>query len=93
MDPLTIFLIFILSLLTILLTVVGIQVFFLIKEARFTLTHYNSLLKRADRIINHLEHSVDDLSDTVSGLRSGLKLVEAFTLWVQKQHGRETLPK
>ncbi|OGV96316.1 hypothetical protein A2W24_01240 [Microgenomates group bacterium RBG_16_45_19] len=94
MDPLTLFLILVLTVLTVLLTVVGIQVFFLVKEARVTLKKYNLILVKTDKIVSHVSNSIDELSETVSGLRSGLKLVEAFAHWVQKnQPSHGSLPE
>lgn len=94
MDPLTIFLIIILTIITVLLVVVGIQVFFLVKEARFTLKKYNRILGKTDKIVTHVSDSMDEVSETVTGLKSGLKLVEAFSHWVQKnQHSHELLPQ
>lgn len=93
MDPLSWFLIIILTILTTLLVVVGIQVFYLVKEARGTLKKYNRILGKADKIATHVSDSIDEAGDTVNGLRSGLKLVEAFAHWVQKnQHSHELLP-
>jgi hypothetical protein len=92
MDPLSIFLVIILTILTILLVVVGIQVYFLVKEARVTLKKYNRILTKTDKIVNHVSDSMDEASETVSGLKSGLKLVEAFAHWVQKnQHSHDLL--
>ena len=94
MDPLTLFLILVLTVLTVLLTVVGIQVFFLVKEARVTLKKYNLILVKTDKIVSHVSNSIDELSETVSGLRSGLKFVEAFAHWVQKnQPSHGSLPE
>jgi hypothetical protein len=93
MDPLTIFLIIILSILTLLLTVVGVQVYYLVKEARVTLKKYNLILGKTDKIVSHVSNSVDEVSETVSGMKSGLKLVEAFAHWVQKHESNEVLPQ
>jgi biopolymer transport protein ExbB/TolQ len=94
MDPLVIFLVVILSILTVLLVVVGIQVFYLVKEARGTLKKYNRLLTKTDRIVTHVSDSLDEVGESVSGLKSGLKLVEAFSHWVQKhQDNHDLLPE
>lgn len=91
MDSLTIFLVIIITIITILLVVVGIQVYFLIGEARVTLKKYNKVLVKTDKIVSHVSDSIDEVSDSVSGLKSGLKLVEAFAHWVQKREQHHDL--
>lgn len=91
MDPVVVFLIIILSVLTILLAVVGIQVYFLVHEARQALKKYDRILTKTDKIVGHVSASVDEISQTVSGMKSGLKLVEAFSHWVEKNQHRHEL--
>jgi purine-cytosine permease-like protein len=85
MDPLIALLIVVMSVLSVLLVIVGIQVILILKELRETLTHVNRSLTSADNILSLISHSASNIDNTLGGMKSGLKLVEAFASWV-KEH-------
>jgi hypothetical protein len=84
MDPLITVLIIVISLLTLLLIVVGIQVFFILKELRGTLKHLNHTLETTDSVIAYVARSFSSMGDSLAGVKAGLKMLEGFVSWIKK---------
>lgn len=69
-------LIIVIVVLTSLLTVVGVQLVFILKEVRKTLVHVNQVLDQADHAIARITAPAQTLIHLVDGLKQGAKLVE-----------------
>lgn len=83
MDPLIALLIVVMSVLTVLLVIVGVQVVLILKEARESLSHLNRSLRSVDNLLGNVSQSVQHLENSISGMKVGTKLVEAFATWVK----------
>lgn len=88
MDPLIALLSIVMAVLTILLVIVGIQVILILKEVKHTLQYANKSLQSADNLLHLISHSAVHLDTTFAGMKTGLKLVEAFVAWVKEHAGK-----
>ena len=87
MDPLIALLIVVVTILSVLLVIVGVQVILILKQFRQTLDLVNRNLKSVDDTITMIAQPFHGMGDTVAGLKSGMKLAETFILWLKKhQH-------
>ncbi len=71
MDPAQLLLILVIIILTILLVVLGIQVFFVLKELRVTLSKTNKVLDNTDEITRSIANPLSSLSALLMGLKAG----------------------
>ena len=70
-----ILLVAVVTVLTVLLTVIGVQIIYILKEVRETLGRINHLLTKADDLTQVFTNSVSSISGFGAGLRAALKLV------------------
>ena len=82
-DPVQMVLLFVVLVLTILLVVLGIQVYFILKELRETIAKTNKVLDNADSITENIDAPLSALSTLALGLKSSslltvAKLVASF---------------
>jgi hypothetical protein len=77
-DPAQILLFVVIIILTTLLVVLGIQVYFILKELRITIDKTNKVLDNADRVISNADIiaesvaiPVSSLSNLIMGLKTG----------------------
>ena len=61
--------------LTALLIVLGIQVFYILKEIRFSIKKVNKMLEDMGKVTGTVGDSVQNIGGFVSGLKSGLAMV------------------
>lgn len=78
MDTTQILLIVVVTVLTILLTIIGIQVVFILKELRKTVEKMNKMLGDAGSVTGGISRSVTGMSGMFEGLKAGLSLVSHF---------------
>ena len=71
MDPAQILLILVIIILTILLVVLGIQVYFVLKELRITLRKVSNVLDNTDEITRSIANPISSLSTLLMGLKAG----------------------
>ncbi len=86
-DPVQAVLLLIIVVLTILLVVLGVQVFFILKEFRKTLDKTNRVLDNADAITENIEAPLSALSSLAGGLKAGS--VIAIVNFVKSLLGRD----
>jgi predicted PurR-regulated permease PerM len=87
MDPLIALLIVVLAVLSVLLVIVGVQVVIILKEFRKTLDHMNDTLMHTDDLLTLMANPFQGLGDTVTGIKSGLRVAELFVSWLKEnQH-------
>lgn len=79
MDTIQILLLIVLSLSTILLAVIGIQLFMLLMEARKTLRHINKIVNHFESIGVGLHQGVGEMVGFVNGFKLVLKALEIFS--------------
>lgn len=70
-DSVQLVLLLVIIVLTILLVVLGIQVFFILKEVRITLHKTNKVLDTASSITESVATPISSIAQLVVGLRSG----------------------
>ena len=73
----------VITILTIVLSLVGIQIIFVLRELKQSLTRVNTILGDANRLTNKISHSTDSLSGLFVGLKTAFSLLGAFK---KKQH-------
>ena len=82
-DPVQIVLLIVIVVLTILLVILGIQIFFILRELRTTVKKTNKILDNAYAITEDIEGPVSALSSLALGLKTGsimtvLKVAKSF---------------
>lgn len=70
-DSVQLVLLLVIVILTILLVVLGVQVYFILKEVRTTLSKANKVLDTAGSITESVATPISSISQLVLGLRSG----------------------
>jgi hypothetical protein len=75
--------------LTIVLSVVGVQMVLVLLELKKTLKKVNDALETADEKITAIIAPLQKISGVASGLGSGMKVFEAFVGWLNKDKDRE----
>jgi len=82
-DPVQLVLLIVILVLTVLLVVLGIQIFFILKELRQTITKTNKVLDNADSITENIEAPLSALSSLAFGVKASslitvAKLIKNF---------------
>lgn len=77
MDAIQIVLLFVIIILTTLLVVLGVQVFFILRDLRKTITKANKVLEEAESIAGNVSGPIATLSTLATGLKAGSILTAA----------------
>ena len=86
MDTAQILLITVVSVLTLLLIFLGVQVFFILREVQRTLSKANKVLDDAGVISSSISRPVESFSTVVSGLKLGSIVASFLAKAVDKSH-------
>jgi len=78
MEPTQLFIIIISSALAALLIILGIQVFYILKEFRKSIEKVNSMLDDAHKVTGTVSDSVVNMAGFVNGLKAGLSAISSF---------------
>ncbi len=78
MDPVQLTIVGVSVTVTILIVVLGIQVFFILKEVRLSLQKTNKMLDDASKVTQTVSSGVESMSGFVNGIRAGLRLVQSI---------------
>ncbi|OGH03000.1 MAG: hypothetical protein A2798_01050 [Candidatus Levybacteria bacterium RIFCSPHIGHO2_01_FULL_37_17] len=78
MDSAQLILFLVIIILTILLVVLGIQVFFILRELRKTVDKANKILEDAGEITETVKKPVSSLSTLAMGLKTGATIAKIF---------------
>mgnify|MGYP001607612872 CR=1 FL=1 len=78
MDSAQIILIIVIILLTVLLAVLGIQVFFILKEFRKTVSKANKVLDNTSVITQSVSAPISSLSSIATGIKTGASFLHLF---------------
>ncbi len=78
MDPIQLTIVIVSVTLTILLVVLGIQVYFILKEIRFSVQKTNKMLDDAGKVSGTVSDGVTSMSGFMNGIRSGLQMITAI---------------
>ena len=93
MDPLIALLVVVMSVLSVLLVIVGVQVIIILKEFRKTLDHFNHTLESTDDLLVLMANPFKGLGDTVTGIKSGLRVAELFVSWLREHQHVKQFPE
>lgn len=74
----------VLVIITVVLSVVGIQIIFVLNELRRTLHRVNDVLDSAEQKMNMMLQPLQNLGGLANGLSSGLKVFESFVGWLNR---------
>ena len=80
---------FSISILTVVATVIGIQIIFLLKEVAHTLGKFNSALDTTEAAMRRFAEPFSNMLAVVEGLKHSTKIIEIFSSFV----GRHSQPK
>ncbi|MBP6098840.1 MAG: hypothetical protein KA477_02570 [Candidatus Levybacteria bacterium] len=69
-DPVQAVLLFVIVLLTVLLVILGVQVFFILKNFRRTVDHLNNVLENTESITQSVSQPASMVSDLISNTKS-----------------------
>ena len=86
MDPAQTALFLVISVLTLLLIVLGIQVFFILRELRQTIAKTNKVLDDASEITESVSTPLSSVSGILMGLKTGASLASLFRKDSKKGH-------
>lgn len=85
MDTTQILLLIILSLSTIFLTIIGVQLIIVLKELKTTLQSVNKIVKGFDSLGVGLQHGVGEVTGFINGFKTIMKIVD---LWGKKKNDK-----
>lgn len=78
MDSAQIILIIVIILLTVLLLALGVQVFFILREFRKTVSKANKVLDNTDVITQSVSAPISSLSSIATGIKTGASFIHLF---------------
>lgn len=78
MDPVQITIIVISFILTLLLVILGVQVWYILKEIRTAIFKTNTMLDDAKKVTGTVGDSVSSMSGVVSGIKAALSVLKTF---------------
>ena len=78
MDPIQLTIVGVSITLTILIVVLGVQVFLILKEFRHSLEKTNKMLDDAGKVTGTVSEGVQSMSGFVNGIKTGLHLVQSL---------------
>ncbi len=85
MDTAQIILIIVIVLLTGLLVVLGVQVFFILKEFRKTVSKANKVLDNTSSIAQSVSSPISSLSSIATGIKTGATFINLFKKIISKE--------
>jgi uncharacterized protein YoxC len=84
MDILPIVFAVVMIILTVVLSVVGVQVIMVLNEVRRTLRKINTTLDTAEKRITAITQPLQNLGGVANGLNTGFKVFEGFVKWLNR---------
>ncbi len=89
LEAIQILLIIVITVLTIVLTIIGIQFFFILKEMRKSLQKANKMLDDGVSVSGVFAKSVTGFSGLLSGVKTGLSVINIFKKDRKEEDGEE----
>ncbi len=78
MDPVQITIIVISFILTLLVVLLGVQVWYIFKEVRMSIIKVNTMLDDAKKVTGTVGDSVSSMSGVISGIKAALSVFKSF---------------
>lgn len=85
MEPFAVFLIIVISVLSTILAIVGIQVILILKNINHTLSKANQTIDLAEAFLQNLTNPLQDLRSLGDGVKTGMHVASHIVTWV-KEH-------
>lgn len=79
LDPTQTLLVAVITTLTVLLTIIGVQVVQILKEIKKTLEKANNLLDESGKIVTAISQPLEGASDFVRGLKKGANILNLLS--------------
>lgn len=89
MDSAQIILIIVIIFLTVLLAVLGIQVFFILREFRKTVSKANKVLDSTNVITQSVSAPISSLSSIATGIKTGASFINLFKKILSDKYDRK----
>ncbi|MBI3954660.1 hypothetical protein HY333_01310 [Candidatus Collierbacteria bacterium] len=77
------------SLLTLIATIIGIQIIFILKEVRLSLSKINSFLNTTEVALNKLTHPLAGLAGLVESIKQSTKIIQSLGQLVSRNRPPE----
>lgn len=90
METTQILLIIIVTILTIILTIIGVQLIFILKEFRKSMNKVNRMLDDGSYISSTVVKSVSGISGLLTGVKTGLSVLNFFHKDTKEENGKKT---
>ena len=84
-NTLPIIFVAVLVIITIILSVVGVQMVLILSELRHTLKKVNATLDQAEAKFSALLSPLQNIGGMAAGLQTGFKVFESFTSWLNRK--------
>lgn len=85
-DTAQILLVSVITILTIILSMVGIQLVFVLKEFKKSVEKVNAILDDTQNLTSKVSHSSDSLTNMIGGIKAGLALLGMFKHEKEDEH-------
>lgn len=85
-------LIIVITVLTVVLTAIGVQLFLLLKEMRQTLMRANAIMDEAQELITKISHPAASMNNLLTGLKEGVNLIDTVTGMFRKKDTNDYVP-
>jgi hypothetical protein len=82
-------LVIVITALTILLTFIGVQIIYILREIRRSIEKVNKMLDDAGMITESIAHPIAGLGGMIDGLKSGVKAIEVIGNFLTKKKKEE----
>ena len=90
-DPIQILLIFDITTLTVLLFIIGLEVFQILKELKRTLEKVNRILDDTGRITNSIATPVEEASEFLVGLKKGVSFLNSVSKFFKDKNSQKKI--
>ena len=90
-DPVHILLIFVITTLTVLLFIIGLEVFQILKELKKTLEKVNRILNDTGRITNSIATPVEEASEFLLGLKKGVNFLNSVSKFFKDKDSQKKI--
>lgn len=85
MDPFIIFLIVVISIVSLLLVIVSVQLMLILRNLNQTLKKVNRVIDVSEVFIHHITHPLTDVKSLGEGVKTGLYVAEQITKWLRQR--------
>ncbi|MCL5970569.1 MAG: hypothetical protein M1450_03660 [Patescibacteria group bacterium] len=89
MEPTQILLIVVITVLTIILAIIGIQFFFILKEIKKSIQKMNRMLDDGTTVTGAFAKSISGISGVLEGVKTGLSVLNIFKRGKKKEDENE----